>query len=168
MTDKDYFDIYAKNPNSCQMLVMKENGKIVARALVWKLHKISITGVDKPEYFMDRIYFIRDYQKNMMEKYANDKGWAYKSDSYSLTDILFNSNFYFDVNMVVKINPGEYLPYPYLDTFSRYDADNGLLYNDTNHGRKVRGHLLRMTEGGYSRSRFEPTILTKFKDWWNK
>lgn len=40
--NKNIFDIYTKNPESCQLAVMlNSEGKLVARALVWKIDEIS-------------------------------------------------------------------------------------------------------------------------------
>lgn len=167
MTDKNYFKLYTSNPESIRMLILSENNRIVARAIIWKLYKFESNSNITPEYFMDRVYFIKDHYKNMMEKYAIDNGWAYKSTSYSQKDVMIGEEEY-AADMVVKIKKGDYSPYPYLDTFCRYDEDNGFLYNDSNSGKSIRGHLLRSTEGGLIKTKFKPSILTKFKDWWNK
>ena len=46
-----YLDIYVKNPEVCQLLILKsddDKDKIKGRALIWKL--------TNGEYYMDRIY----------------------------------------------------------------------------------------------------------------
>jgi hypothetical protein len=101
------FDIYTKNPESCQLAVMlNSSGQLVGRALVWKIDEISRwTGyseertireddyysnfdVDWQEvkldsydnmllkssvkdlYFMDRVYFTKEWISNSFQKWA--------------------------------------------------------------------------------------------------
>jgi hypothetical protein len=59
---RNLFSIYTQNQDVCKMLILKEDDKIIGRALVWKLASIKhmrkdIEGV---EYFMDRQYTIKD------------------------------------------------------------------------------------------------------------
>ena len=151
MAERKFFNLYTKNPEVCRLLIMTDNDKLVSRALVWRIN--SIQGDDlkeKPEYFMDRIYYIKDHHRNSMEKYAADKGWACRS----IDDIISYKGESHMVKMSVKIKKetGEftYDPFPYLDTFKRYDFKTGLLWNDRQRGKNVRGHLLTDTQGGYT------------------
>jgi hypothetical protein len=112
---------------------------------------------------MDRVYFIRDYQLDQMQQYAESKGWAYKDDNRG-DDIRFKDDIIFHPEMVVKVKPAEYETYPYMDTFRRYDAKNGYLYNDMKSGKNIKGHLLTSTFGQHSASRYSPNIFRRMVD----
>ena len=173
MSEKDYFDLYTKNPESCQLLIMTNGGRLTARALVWKLNSIGEDGKqwtgsgiepiklkEKPEYFMDRVYYTKDHQKKNMEKYAEDKGWAYGTGDW----IIYKGS-EFESKMSVRVNKLDYSPYPYLDTFKRYDFKTGLLWNDRERHHNVRGHILTDTQGSYHKSQYKPGIIKRFKDY---
>jgi hypothetical protein len=53
MRDKrdSFFEIYTKNPEVCRMLILKEDDKILGRALIWKLNsfKSYAGGTNNPE-----------------------------------------------------------------------------------------------------------------------
>jgi hypothetical protein len=156
MVDRNYFDIYTKNPKSVNLLIMKSGTKIVARALVWKIYscnpKLGFT------YYMDRVYTHRDYQEKIMIDFANKKGWAYrKSGGVYERGIVYQgeSN---DVKMSVKVKKIEYESYPYMDTFSRYDYITGLLWNDIDKTNKSRGHILNSTRGTFDKGSYRGAI----------
>lgn len=160
------FQLYTHNPEVCKLLILKEDDKLLGRALVWKLNSINRKfdkkeGEDtievKPEYFMDRQYTINDSDIIKFKKYAEEKGWAYKSNNnhYSYESVTFlgqtkNSN----MTVILKPYKGtsdyDYQRYPYLDTFRRYDPGTGYLYNDEDNDRDNQGHyILEDTGGGY-------------------
>jgi hypothetical protein len=69
-----FFDIYVRNPEKCNLLVLLDNnGKLLGRALVW-------IGLRKPtdKTFMDRIYVIKQSDEELFKKYAIERGWLYK------------------------------------------------------------------------------------------
>jgi len=143
MNDRDqYFDIYVKNPEVCRMLILTEDDKLLARALVWKLDK-SKSG---KEYYMDRVYSIDDFHVQKLVKYAREQKWlTYNSPEYGY----FGKNDPEDYKMSVKVKKIKYDRYPYLDTFRRYDRKKGILYGD-NCDRKG-GIILNSTCGGYTK-----------------
>jgi hypothetical protein len=146
MVNKDFFDIYTKNPESVNLLIMKSGDKIVARALVWKIKstepKLGFT------YYMDRVYTVKDHQEKVMIAFAEKQGWAYRV----LNNVfIYQGKKYDSVKMSVKIKKLNYEKYPYMDTFSRYDYVTGLLWNDYEKSSRTRGHILHSTEGGYSK-----------------
>lgn len=127
------FNIYSENPDSCNLLVMTIDDELVARALVWKIHTIKGKGIDKnnkPEFFLDRVYSVEDYQIYRVINWAKKIGWAVKRTNTSdPSKITWNGQGY-DVNMAVKIKKSNYGDlFPYMDTFSRYESENGLLWN---------------------------------------
>jgi hypothetical protein len=147
MTDRDYFEIYTKNPESVNLLIMKSGTKIVARALVWKINNC------KPdlgfEYYMDRVYYNSDYQEKVMMSFAEKHGWAYRrSGGCHERQVIYKGKTN-DVKMSVKIKKLKYEKYPYMDTFSRYDYVTGLLWNDADKNKKTRGHVLQSTGGSF-------------------
>lgn len=133
MNNKGYFEIYIKNPESVKLLIMTTGGKLVARALIWKL--LSCKPNFGFEYFMDRVYSQQDYHAVMMHDYANNKGWAYKLHEYI---IYKGSVIKGDITMAVKIKKLKYESYPYLDTFNKLDYNSGILRN-RGRGFKLRG-----------------------------
>jgi hypothetical protein len=102
-----YLDIYVKNPDVCQLLILKgdTDEKIIGRALIWK----DTNG----KLIMDRIYTINDSDKLRFEEYAKQNN--------ILTSI--------SGKYVIKVTKGRYDYYPYMDTFCYYDYDDGILTN---------------------------------------
>jgi hypothetical protein len=79
---KGIFNIYTKNPEVCRMLILKEDDKILGRALIWKLNSIKSHSADLSgvEYFMDRQYTIKDSDVQKFRNYAKEqKGWVSKA-----------------------------------------------------------------------------------------
>jgi len=171
MNDKKFFDIYTKNPDICKLLILKIDGKISARALLWKLDSIKIDGdrlvkftESKPEFFLDRVYAIKDYQITKLRDYAHKEGWAMGESNQGLSNDIMWKNFrYYPVIMSVKVKKLDYGDYPYLDTFRRYDHTTGHLWNDDYHSKG--GHILSGTQGNYEKSISKRRIYIKrFKD----
>ena len=126
---QDYFDIYIENPEVCQLLIFKNiNGdKLLGRALLW-------TDVDGKK-LMDRIYTTKDNYIKLFKKWADKNN--YKQ--------IYDEDFY----TTIKVEPKDYKKYPYMDTFSYYSQEKGLLYNDGNDVERPY-HRLQDTGGGSS------------------
>ena len=157
MVNKDYFDIYTKNPESVNLLIMKSGDKIVARALVWKI-KTSDPQLGFT-YYMDRVYTVKDHQEKVMMAFAEKQGWAYRTSGGVYQRDVFYLGKKNDVKMSVQIKKLEYVFYPYMDTFSRYDYVTGLLWNDMTKNNKTRGHILTSTQGNFNKG--EPRGLVR-------
>ena len=167
---KETFNIYVENPKSVKLLKLTLDGKLLGRALVWKLD--SIKSIDEKklgrigaEYFMDRVYYTDEYHLHKFIKYAKEKGWCYRYyNSFNHTDaIQFKDRKYDNTKMTVKIKPKNYLRYPYMDTFARYDERSGTLYNDDN--KSFGGHILRSTNGSYEQSIHRArAVINRFAD----
>ena len=164
---KGIFNIYTKNPEVCRMLILKEDDKILGRALIWKLSSCEVYGVDTTniEYFMDRQYTIKDSDVIKFRNYAKDqKNWISKANNnhHSFTPVLIHStesDQEKNANMTIKVkkadagkdNDYDYGRYPYLDTFRRYNPKDGTLYNDDEQGSDYEGdYILEDTGGGYT------------------
>lgn len=163
--NKGVFNVYIKNPESCRMVIMTSDNKLVARAILWKLNSISGKydegDFPKVEYFMDRVYSSEDYLVNKMNNLAIEKGWAYKNhkDLHNRYSVIYNNEEY-NVNMDVKIKRLKYGNYPYTDTFKRYDFERGIIYNDGSSDK--RGLLLDSTGGLYTKNKLG--IFKKIKN----
>ena len=151
---RNLFGIYTQNQDVCKMLILKEDDKIIGRALIWKLASIRRMGeaIENVEYFMDRQYTIKESDVQKFKNYAKEKGWCYKSynnhHSYSTVTIDGEEK---NVQMTVKVKDKDYNRYPYMDTFRRYDVSNGILHNDDEQDRDYEGqYILEDTGGGYS------------------
>jgi hypothetical protein len=159
MKDKSdsIFKIYTKNPDVCKLLILREDDKILGRALVWKLASFySLYNDHKPEYYMDRQYYIKESDVEKFKKYAEEQGWAYKSynNHHSFSTVKFNGE-EFNAKMTIQLGKSggdyDYGRYPYVDTFRRYDPISGILYNDDDEDSKNEGqYILADTGGGYS------------------
>jgi len=156
------FRIYEMNPEVCKMLILKEDDKILGRALVWKL--TSIRSLGKPvagiEYFMDRQYTIKDSDVQKFRNYAKEQGWCYKSynNHHSCETVNINGEDR-NVGMTVKIEPFkvsgviedyDYIRYPYMDTFRRYNPNDGFFYNDGDTDENEGQYILDSTTGDYN------------------
>lgn len=152
------FEIYVKNPEVCKMLVLIEDGELLGRALVWKLKDIASHGQNLPDdlYFMDRQYTIKDSDVDKFRNYADEKGWAYKTNNnhHSLSIVTYKGK-EFSAEMKVQLKKVKeidyyYGYYPYMDTFRRYNPMTGILINDDEDSSDYEGHyLLNDTSGGY-------------------
>lgn len=129
-TSQSYLDIYVKNPEVCNLLIMYSDPsktKISGRAIIWK----DIKG----EFIMDRVYTINDYDVEVFRRYASSKGWSDISKNWKRTTIQLISQVYDN--------------YPYMDNFYIFDYFNFKLTNDDiwpKHGL----YKLQNTDGTYT------------------
>jgi len=110
---QDFFDIYVKNPEVCQLLILKsgdDKNKITGRALIWKL--------TSGEYYMDRIYTIRDSDKLLFQDYARVNKIENSYDGNR------------GLQLEVKLGGHTYEKYPYMDTFVVYNPTTKILKDD--------------------------------------
>jgi len=147
------FTIYTENPDVCKMLILVEDDELIGRALVWKLNSIKIYGKDPKQdsWFMDRQYTIKDSDVEKFRNYAKEKGWIYKSSNnhHSFSNVTIEGEEK-NANLSVKVEAKNYRRYPYMDTFRRYDSDEGILYNDDDEDESYKGqYILNDTQGGY-------------------
>jgi hypothetical protein len=131
----NFFDIYAKNPEVCRMMVIRVDDKIKARALVWKINSISSNDPNKPDlpsgdiYFMDRPYTSQDYDIDKMYNYAKKRGWLTKNPNDFSVNLVSYNNTIFDALMTVQLGSHEYDKFPYSDTFRVYRPGDNILLN---------------------------------------
>lgn len=140
------FQIYTKNPEVCRLLVLLEDNRVIGRALIWK-----IDGINNCEYFMDRQYVIKDSYVENFRNYANEQGWAYKTqNSHSkLKSVTFKGES-FEADMTIQLKAIRYSEFPYMDTFKLYNPKTGVLANSEEESQENIGcYILNDTEGGY-------------------
>jgi hypothetical protein len=147
------FGIYTENPDVCKLLILVEDDKIIGRALVWKLSSIKIYGKDPAQdsWFMDRQYTIKDSDVEKFRNYAKEKGWIYKSSNnhHSFTNVTIEGEEK-NATLEVQVKATNYGRYPYMDTFRRYDPNEGILYNDDDEDESYEGqYILNDTGGSY-------------------
>ena len=147
------FKIYTENPDVCKMLILIEDDELIGRALVWKLSSIKIYGKDpvQDSWFMDRQYTIKDSDVEKFKNYAKEKGWIYKSNNnhHSFSNVTIEGEEK-NATLEVQVKSTNYGKYPYMDTFKRYDPNEGILYNDEDEDESYEGqYILNDTGGGY-------------------
>ena len=147
------FKIYTENPDVCKMLILLEDDKLIGRALVWKLNSIKIYGKDPAQdsWFMDRQYTIKDSDVEKFRNYAKEKGWIYKSSNnhHSFTNVTIEGEEK-NATLTVEVKAKNYGRYPYMDTFRRFDPNEGTLYNDDDEDESYEGqYILNDTGGNY-------------------
>lgn len=123
------FEIYTKNPEVCQLVILKSEkikGTITGRALLWK--------IDDDHFFMDRIYTVRDSDVNLFRQWATKNGYWYKSANNSASDEDTTKpdgtvNY---IEHSIKIKKLDYAAYPYVDTLKYMTeySDYATLSND--------------------------------------
>ena len=146
---KNFFEIYIQNPETCRLLVLLEDEKVIGRSLIWKLDRND--GPNEIEYFMDRQYTILQSDVVKFTNYAKENGWVYKTynNHHSYSNITFNGEEK-NCEMVVKVKVMDYDQYPYMDTFKRFDPKTGELFNDTDKDDHEGQYLLEDTDGDYT------------------
>jgi hypothetical protein len=147
------FELYVENPEVCRMLILLEDDELIGRALLWKLNSARSYNKQLPDdlYFLDRQYTIKDSDVIKFKAYAEEKGWAYKTNNnhISLENITYKGES-FNADMTVKIKNIDYDKYPYMDTFRRYDPSYNKLFNDEEDSSEYEGsYILEDISGGY-------------------
>lgn len=110
---QNFLDIYTKNPEVCQLLILKsddEKDKIIGRALIWKL--------TDGNYYMDRIYTINDSDRLLFQDYARINKIENSYDGNS------------SLKLEVKLGDYTYEKYPYMDTLVVYNPTTKILRDD--------------------------------------
>lgn len=158
-----YFKLYTKNPDVCQLLVyLNENGKVMGRALVWKLNSKELYDpkdqkpTDCPaEYFMDRVYTNSDSDIIKFVNYAKENGWLYKwrmtADDREGVIFKYGDRFLFG-KIIVKASRCVFRKYPFVDTLNFCDGDSYIsnvgFAMDEKDDDAEEGFIMQDTDGG--------------------
>lgn len=137
-----YFDIYTDNPETCNLVILKDpnnNTKIIGRSLLWTL----IDG----KKFLDRIYTNNDSDVNLFREYAKGNGWYYKryNNHVGGNEAVSSDDEIVRLDLTVSVSSYSYDNYPYLDTLKYFNGiEKKLTYL-----RCEDCLLLECTEGGW-------------------
>jgi len=144
---QDFFDIYTGS--NCKLLILTRmfegEKKLIGRALVWKPIILKSRGdVSGKEYFMDRIYCMKDSDEIKFQEYSDRMGWFRKSQnnsngSYGMMFIDDKGSFRAHIQCRVP----EAYKYPYLDTLKFLNSSRELISNIGFYD----GYILEDTEG---------------------
>jgi len=110
----DWLEIYIKNPDTVQLVILRSEknwDKITGRALLWKL-----TG--DAGYMMDFTYVIRDQDAKLFREFAAFSNWK-----------MFDSVLFPHETFVADIKPIEFKAYPSVDTMNNWSPKNGKISN---------------------------------------
>lgn len=115
----EYMELYAKNPDVCQMVILVKDGALHGRALLWQ------------GKWMDRIYG-SDSTITAFKNYARSRGYhaksAQNSDNWDMWTNPETGDEYQEAFTISLDTDCEY--YPYADTFFFIDLENGLIANE--------------------------------------
>lgn len=125
--------IYTANPDVVSMVILyDDDGRVVdgkykshriqGRALLWK--------TKEGDMFMDKIYYVRDDQKELFKKYSESKGWWAKrhNDGSSDFDVVQGEQIKTNVTYSVEIENWSW-GFPYMDSLMYFNEENGILTN---------------------------------------
>lgn len=118
-----FLDIYTKNPDNVQMLIMIDpGGSLIGRALLWNFESYKV---------MDRIYTISDEMLQLyFKQWADKNGYLYKREQNWFTTCHFESSGKLqELKLSVNLTNKSFEHYPYMDTFKFIDIKTGTLYN---------------------------------------
>jgi hypothetical protein len=149
--DKEYFKIYTENANVSLVILYGDEGKIEGekytaekikgRALLWNC---LIDGT--PAKFMDRIYTMQDSDVELFKQFAEKNGfWWKRNQNMDQEESICDGKTTKEARIKVVLEDSDWHAYPYLDTMSYLNENDGCLYNYP----KGDGKELRDTGGGY-------------------
>lgn len=125
-----FLRLYSLNSDKINMLILKDDeGKIKGRAILWHLDNID-------RIYMDRIYYVNDFDVELFKDYAREQGWLHKQrQTYGFSNSIVdtrNGRVYSwkEMYMEVRLNNTTFSKYPYLDTLSVYNPESGILCNN--------------------------------------
>lgn len=140
----DFLDIYCKNPNQVNLIILKsetKEDKICGRALLWT----DVQG----RKFMDRIYVNDSSHESLFIEFAISNGFYYKLNQNFHTGepIVYNRvTLDHDESVIeVALSSSNFYKYPYMDTMKYYNEGKNTLSSssDSNYD-----YCLEDTSGG--------------------
>jgi len=122
-----YMTLYTKNSNIKMLILLTDDGKLSARALLWE-GIIDMSG--KSYKVMDRIYSVHGHDVNFLKDWAKENGYIYKTEQSAKSERYFTDNdVQVKLDLSVKLENYKMNYYPYLDTFKFFDEYKGILSN---------------------------------------
>lgn len=122
-----YLSMYSDNPNIKMLILLDDNGKLSARALLWN----GVFDSDNNSYkVMDRIYTFYEHDVNLFKDWARENGYIYKMEQNAKSEKYFiKDNEVVRLKLGTKLDKWKFDYYPYLDTFKFFNYTKGILYN---------------------------------------
>jgi hypothetical protein len=120
---KEYFDIYTKNPDKVNMLIMlTEDDKIMGRAIVWIGEDFKV---------MDRIYVTNDIYTEYFVEWCTENNVYYKEQNNYRTpkhmiDPVTKEKCFKEFSIELETN---FERYPYIDSFKWINKLENKIYN---------------------------------------
>jgi len=122
-----FMKLYSVNPQ-VKMLVLLEDDKVRARALLWE--EIKEFDSDNEYKFMDRIYTVYDHDLNLFKNWAKENGYLTKWEQNAKSEIYVDiDNKPVRKHLYVILENHNLNWYPYLDTFKFYNVYKGRFSN---------------------------------------
>lgn len=171
-TCTDSIQFYAENPDVKLIIMKKGKSKIVARALLWKI-QYSMGKEIREGIFMDRVYYTKVYQKNLLVQYAKKQAWFYKktqnnSADTQIFDPTLNFSHIWNFKTTETFKPSSTGEYPYMDTLKWFYVDRNFLSNTLKYkenNEKV--YFLEDTNGEYHVEK-QGQYVEYYDDYFNK
>ena len=157
-----YLDIYVKNPEQCNLVVLMSDEKddsICGRAILWTDVKSSKIGpLTDGKRIMDRIYTNRTQDEQLFKDFAKKEGFYHKRNQNMSEDEPFISpetgeEVSLHAKVVLSVERYDY--YPYMDSFKYFyegHTSSGRQSYLTNSTRFGYDFELTDTDGGHSES----------------
>ncbi len=123
-----FMRIYAKNSDIKMAVMLSDDGKVRARALLWE--NVHEHNSDNKYKFMDRIYTVYDHDVDTFKEWSKKNGYISKWEQSAKSELLFD----IDGDPIRKklyVLPENYDFdwYPYFDTFKFYNQFKGRFSN---------------------------------------
>lgn len=149
----NFLNLYATNPNIKMLILLTDDGKLSARALLWD----NATDIKGKSYkIMDRIYSVYEHDVIFIKDWAKLNGYIPKMDQNSRSERHFIvDNNVKKLELFIKLENYKLDNYPYLDTFKYFDPQRGTLSNSDSFSFE---YVLIQTNGGLYPSDPTPQI----------
>lgn len=127
-----FMKLYAVNPQVKMLVLLEDDGKVRARALLWD--GIKEFNSDVEYKFMDRIYSVYDHDVDSFKNWAKQNGYITKWEQNAKSEIYVDIDGRPERKQLYIILENHNLSwYPYLDTFKFYDVRKGRFSNSDHH-----------------------------------
>jgi hypothetical protein len=110
MRGESYVQMYADNPDVCEMVIVSLDGEYFGRALLWH--------TDEGQTVLDRIYPNSGIHVELLKSYATEQGWDY------LEKQSYEEHFVSRRAYHVTIRRNDNGEFPYMDTFRYCYSDD--------------------------------------------
>lgn len=107
-----FMNIYAENPDKISMVILTEDGKLLARALFWNIDELDNSKRDK--VYLDRIYAEQDSDVDFVYDWVLEN--VLQKDRSKLLSHRNSNNL--DYVMKIFLNKTTFEHYPYADSFN--------------------------------------------------